>query len=146
MMRQRSAATGPICKALRAALHSAFIAIGRLQRPEKRFVSAPAPDRLVVDRLADLNGAGRTNRTRCLMKSQAPGIPLQPAMPNNAPRLAFQIGNDVLVLDFEQSPNDRQIGSQVLGEWRRGLRINSSYKPRNTFSASNNAFGSNMPW
>ena len=60
---------------------------------------APASDRAIVDRLAQLRYAGGANRSHCLMEGKATRIPVEPAMGDEPrpPRQANWIGSGTAV-------------------------------------------------
>src|SRR5579871_2224016 len=59
------------------------------QRSKEWLMHPPTTDRLVVDRLAHLHGAGGADRPLCLMKGEATLVPREPTVRNDAMRLAF---------------------------------------------------------
>ena len=56
-----------------------------------------------VDRLANLGGAGRADRTLVRMEVKTAIVPRQAAMGDDPPRLAFQVGGDVLITHVEDA-------------------------------------------
>jgi len=55
-------------------------------------VHAPASDRAIVDRLAQLRYAGGANRSHCLMEGKATRIPVEPAMGDEPAHHVKRIG------------------------------------------------------
>src|ERR1700732_2612249 len=66
-------------------------------------MGAPAPDRSAVDGLTYLNRARGAYRPLSLIEGEAARVPFEPAMNKDTPSLAFQIGDDVLVADVQDT-------------------------------------------
>src|SRR6516165_6175150 len=73
------------------------------ERPEMLLIGAPAADCALVDRPADLRGAGGADRPLGGVEGEATLFPRQAAIRDDAPRLPLQIRHHVLVADVEQA-------------------------------------------
>ena len=65
------------------------------------FIAPPALHRGAIDRLADLAGAGRADRSLRPIELQAALVPGQVAVVQDAPRLALEILDQVFILYFQ---------------------------------------------
>ena len=70
---------------------------------EKALVTAPAANGDVVDRLADLSGTSGENGPLRLMEGEATRIPSQPTMGDDPPRLPFNVSDQILVVNIENT-------------------------------------------
>ena len=64
---------------------------GLQKRPQMALVAPPAADRARIERLADLPGAGRDDRTPGFVKGQAAVVPWQAAVVEKPADVAFRI-------------------------------------------------------
>src|ERR1700685_2575302 len=67
------------------------------QRSEKFRVAAPAPDRGVIDRAANLRGAGGTYRALGAVEVEATSVPGEARVIDDAPRHSLEIADQVLI-------------------------------------------------
>ena len=68
----------------------------RQERPEKRAIGLRAADGMPIKGLAYLNRACGEDRPLGLVERETPRVPIEPAMRHDAPRLTFEIADDVL--------------------------------------------------
>src|ERR1700722_16792675 len=66
-------------------------------------VHAPAADRTLIDRLADLSSACGTHRPISFVEREAAVVPGQTAMSDDAPGLFLQVRNHLLITDIENT-------------------------------------------
>src|SRR5437016_3877439 len=71
------------------------------ERDQVILIDAPTPNRAGVDRPAHLRGACGAHRPFGPMEGKAIWIPLEAAMGEDAPRLAFQVADHILVVHIE---------------------------------------------
>src|SRR5271165_7417365 len=95
------------------------------ERAEDLVARAPAADRRAVERLADLGGARRLDRTGRARKAQAGFVPFEAAKGHDPPRLAFEIVHHLLITRVQDRirrehgppmPHDFRIGAVVAAE------------------------------